>query len=160
MEATNCIWKGPFRAYSLSQMLSDGQRLQPDLGGAGFGAVKCGRSRESLYHIAVEPTARRHQSARSRPARASIPAFAVTLRPASVGFYLRWLVRASQRRSGLWLRSALHPYVPRLIIDIAASSVAHYGPVEVPRPPVGRPPDDETPATDDTVLDAALTPLA
>ncbi len=39
----------------------------------------------------------------------------------------------------LWSR------VPRLIIDIAASSVAHYGPVEALRPlPVGCPPDDET----------------
>ncbi len=38
----------------------------------------------------------------------------------------------------------LRTHVPRLIIDIAASSVAHYGPVEVLRLPVGRPPDDET----------------
>ncbi len=38
----------------------------------------------------------------------------------------------------------LRACVPRLIIDIAASSVAHYGPVEVLRLPVGRPPDDET----------------
>ncbi len=29
--------------------------------------------------------------------------------------------------------SPLHPHVPRLIIDIAASSVAHYGPVEMLR---------------------------
>ncbi len=38
----------------------------------------------------------------------------------------------------LWAR------VLRLIVDIAASSVARYGPVEVLRLPVGRPPDDET----------------
>ena len=38
----------------------------------------------------------------------------------------------------------LRPSVPRLIIDIAAPSVAHYGPAEVLRLPVGRPPDDET----------------
>ena len=40
-----------------------------------------------------------------------------------------------------------------LIIDIAASPVAHYGPVEVLRPPVGRPPEDET-ARPPAVLDA------
>ncbi len=38
------------------------------------------------------------------------------------------------------LRICEHPF----IIDIAAPSVAHYGPVEVLRLPVGRPPDDET----------------
>ncbi len=41
--------------------------------------------------------------------------------------------------------SALQPSVPRFIIAIAALlTVAHYGPVEVLRLPVGRPPDDET----------------
>ncbi len=38
------------------------------------------------------------------------------------------------------LRTCEHPF----IIDIAASSVAHYGPVEVLCLPVGRLPDDET----------------
>ncbi len=38
-------------------------------------------------------------------------------------------------------------------MDIAASSVAHYGPVEVLRPPVGRPPEDET-ARPPAALDA------
>ncbi len=38
------------------------------------------------------------------------------------------------------LRICEHPF----IIDIAAPSVAHYGPVEVLRLPVGCPPDDET----------------
>ncbi len=42
----------------------------------------------------------------------------------------------------------LQPSVPRRIIDIAASSVAHYGPVEVLRPPVGRPADETAEATD------------
>ena len=40
---------------------------------------------------------------------------------------------------GVYLNPPLRPRVPRLIIDIAAPSVAHYGPVEVLRPPVGRP---------------------
>ncbi len=54
-------------------------------------------------------------------------------------------LRPTQRVEGdhpagppLWAR------VLRLIIDIAAPSVARYGPVEVLRLPVGRPPDDET----------------
>ena len=43
-----------------------------------------------------------------------------------------------------WSGQPLRSRVLRLIIDIAASPVAHYGPVEVLRPPVGRPPEDET----------------
>ncbi len=43
-----------------------------------------------------------------------------------------WATTAAQR-------PLLRTCVPRPIIDIAASSVAHYGPVEVLRPPVGRP---------------------
>ncbi len=50
------------------------------------------------------------------------------------------------------MRSSLHSFlrsrVPRFIIDIAAPSVALYGPVEVLCLPVERPPDDETTATD------------
>ncbi len=49
-----------------------------------------------------------------------------------------------QRRSGLGLCVTLQPGVPGRIIDIAASSVVHYGLVEVLRLPVGRPPNDET----------------
>ncbi len=62
--------------------------------------------------------------------------------------------RASQRRRGFGFVAPLQPSVPRRIIDIAASSsVAHYGPVEVLRLPVGCPPDDETnrPSTGFTV---------
>ena len=53
-----------------------------------------------------------------------------------------------------WSGQPLRSRVLRLIIDIAASPVAHYGPVEVLRPPVGRPPEDETarpPAALDTL---------
>jgi len=44
----------------------------------------------------------------------------------------------SKGSTPLWSR------VPSLIMEIAAPSVAHYGPVVVLRLPVGRPPDDKT----------------
>jgi hypothetical protein len=65
----------------------------------------------------------------------------------AVGAQLRRTVDTPERPSGVrgfGFVPLLRPCVPRLIIDNAAPSVAHYGPVEVLRLPVGRLPDDET----------------